>query len=192
MNRRDPRGACVLLATLWAAVGAQAQEVHKCTVNGQVTYQAKPCPSTDVMLPTAPTPSEQELRDASTDLNRQRMQAASGRLYQPPRPSPPPPPPPPSSDTSTTTVIVLPSNAGGAMIIRQTRRSASNGSGSTPPPPANNCEKLNRDIVEAVERRDQLLAPSELAARTQTLAKAQADVARIRDLAQASNCRLAH
>ena len=44
MNRRDSRDACVLLATLWAAVAVQAQEVHKCTVNGQVTYQAKPCP----------------------------------------------------------------------------------------------------------------------------------------------------
>ena len=55
MNRRDSRDACVLLAALWAAVATQAQEVHKCTVNGQVSYQAKPCAPGDVVLSTAPT-----------------------------------------------------------------------------------------------------------------------------------------
>ncbi len=192
MNRRDSRDACVLLATLWATVAVQAQEVHKCTINGQVTYQAKPCPAGDIVLPTVPTPSDQELREARGDLSRQRWQAATGRLYQPVHaaPPPPPPPPPPPSNTSTTTIIVLPSNNSGAVIVRRTTHSST--TNAPPPPPANNCEKLNRDIGEATERRDQLKAPSELTTRADALARTEGDVARIRDLAQASNCKLTH
>src|SRR5471032_1883149 len=42
-NGRDPRAiglALAALAALFAATAAQAQEVHKCNVNGAVTYQS--------------------------------------------------------------------------------------------------------------------------------------------------------
>ena len=197
MNRRDSRDACVLLATLWAAVAAQGQEVHKCTTGGQVTYQAKPCATGDVVLPAAPTPSDQGLREASGNLQRQHLQAATGHIFQPVHAAPPPPPPappPPPGPTSTTTTIVLPSGDGqDTVIIRRTKHArTSNPNAELPPPapPANNCERLNRDNAEAQDRRDQLQAPSELASREASLQKARADVARIRDLALASNCRL--
>ena len=83
----------VALAALFAAVAAQAQEVHKCTVNGAVTYQSTPCPAGDVVLPSVATPSDQEMRQARVDQNRQRYQAATGQ-YQRPIVVPPPPPPP--------------------------------------------------------------------------------------------------
>lgn len=174
----------VALAALFAAVAAQAQEVHKCTINGAVTYQARPCPSGDVVLPTAPTPSDQELRQARVDQSRQRYQAATGQYL---RPVIVPPPPPPANNT-TTTIYVLPGADGQrAMVIRQTSR-------GTPAParPLTNCEKLNRDNVEAVDRRDQLKAPSELASHAEMLAKAEGEVSRISQLALASNCQLKH
>ena len=54
----------------------------------------------------------------------------------------------------------------------------------------NNCEKLNRDNAAAVEKRDQLKAPSELASHAELLQNAENEVARNRQLAQASNCNL--
>jgi hypothetical protein len=174
----------VALAALFAAVAAQAQEVHKCTINGAVTYQAKPCPSGDVVLPTAPTPSEQELRQAQVDQNRQHYQAATGRYLRPV--IVPPPPPPPSNTSTTTTIFVLPGSDGQrSMVIRQTTR-------GTPAPskPLTNCEKLNRDNLEAVDRRDQLKTPSEVASHAEMLAKAEGEVSRISQLAMASNCQL--
>ena len=176
----------VALAALFAAVAAQAQEVHKCTVNGKVSYQSTPCPTGDVVLPTAPTPSDQELRQARVDQNRQRYQAATGQYLRPV--IVPPPPPPPSTSTTTTTIFVLPGAAGlRSMVIRQTTH-------GTPPPskPLTNCEKLNRDNLDAVDRRDQLKAPSELASHAELLAKAEGEVMRISQLAMASNCQLKH
>ena len=176
----------VALAALFAAVTAQAQEVHKCTVHGAVTYQSTPCPAGDVVLPSVATPSDQEMRQARVDQNRQRYQAATGQYLRPI--VVPPPPPPPSNTTTTTTIVVLPGSTGGrSMIIRQTTH-------GTPPPakPLTNCEKLNRDNIDAVDRRDQLKAPSELASHAELLAKAEAEVTRISQLAMASNCPLRH
>ncbi|MEO5686712.1 MAG: DUF4124 domain-containing protein [Burkholderiaceae bacterium] len=176
----------IALAALFAAVAAQAQEVHKCSVNGTVTYQSTPCPAGDVVLPTAATPSDQELRQARADQNRQRYQAATGQYQRPLVVAPPPPPP--SNGGTTTTIFLLPGAAGQRdMIIRQTTH-------GTPAPAKapNNCEKLNRDNAEAVDRRDQLKAPSELASHAQMLAKAEGEVTRIAQLATASNCQLKH
>ena len=184
MNVRDTRAPGIVLAALFAAVAAQAQEVHKCTVNGAVTYQAKPCASGDVVLPTAPVPSDQDQRQARADQNRQRYQAATGRILD--RTIVPPPPPPVQPSTTETTIYVLPSK-GRAYVVRQTTRTPSP---SPPPPPLNNCEKLNRDNAAAVEKRDQLKAPSELASHAELLQNAENEVARNRQLAQASNCNL--
>lgn len=180
---RDPRAIGLALAALFAATAAQAQEVHKCNINGAVTYQSTPCPAADVVLPTAPAPSEQELRQARVDQSRQRWQAATGVIL---RPTYVPPPPPPSGDT-TTTIVVLPSAGHNGMVIRQTTR------GYAPAArPLSNCEKLNRDSTDAIDRRDQLRAPSELASHAELLQKAESEVLRLQQLAMASNCRLGH
>ncbi len=190
MNGRESRVAGAALAALFAAPVAQAQDVHKCTVNGAVTYQSTPCATGDVVLQAPPTPSDQEARQARSDLNRQHMQAATGRIWRatPVPPPPPPPPPPPSPVTNTTTIVVLPNTGQGTVIIRQTRSSAT--LPAPPPKPRNNCEKLNWDNDEAVDRREQLRAPSELASHAALLQKAENDVARIAQLATASNCQL--
>ncbi len=196
MHSLGSRAARIALAALWSAVGAQAQDVHKCTINGQVVYQAQPCASGDVVLPTAPMPSDQERRQASTDLSRQRLQAATGRIVRPvyvPQPPPPPPPPPPiviPATTTSTTVIMTPS--AGTVIVHQTTRTAAQ---PVYPvyqnqKPLNNCEKLNRDNNEAQDRREQLRAPGELASRQEMLQKAEADVLHIQQMSAASNCRL--
>ena len=185
-NGREPRAAGLALAALFAATAAQGQEVHKCNVNGAVTYQSTPCPAADVVLPTAPTPSEQELRQARADQSRQRWQAATGVILRPTY-VPPPPPPPSGDSTTTTTIVVLPSAGHNGMVIRQTAHGA-------PPSsrPLTNCEKLNRDSTDAVDRRDQLRAPSELASHAEMLRKAESEVLRLQQLAMASNCKLAH
>ena len=192
MTRSDRRVACLAALFAMAAMQAQAQEVHKCTVNGAVTYQAKPCPAGDVVLPTAPAPSDQETRQAQADLQRQRRQAVTGGLYRQ-YVVPPPPPPPPPPPSSTTTIIVVDGDSADAIIIRRKhakKASSTSTSMPPPPPPLNNCEKLNRDNAEATDRRDQLRAPSEVASHDQMLQKAEADIARIQQLASASNCRL--
>ncbi len=186
INGRDPRRTGAMLAALLAAVAAQAQDVHKCTVNGAVTYQSTPCPAGDVVLPTAPTPSDQETRQARADQNRQRFEAATGRIYRQTLVPPPPPPPPPPAVSTTTTIVVLPGAGRNGVIIRQTQTT------HNPPAPAkplNNCEKLNRDSADAVDRRDQLRAPSELASHAEMLQKAESEVTRLQQLATASNCR---
>ncbi len=190
MNGRETRAIGVMLATLFGAAAAQAQDVHKCTINGAVSYQSTPCPSGDVVLQAPPTPSEQEQRQARADQSRQRMQAATGWIMRPTYvPPPPPPPPPPGPTTTTTTIIVLPANSTKrAVIIRQTRTGA-----PTPPPkPLTNCEKLNQDNDEAQDRHTQLRAPSELASHDELLKKSEADISRIAQLATASNCHLKH
>ena len=184
MTGRESRAIGVALAALFGAAAAQAQDVHKCTINGAVTYQAKPCPSGDVVLQAPPTPSDQEVREARSDQSRQRFQAQTGWIMRPTHVPPPPPPPPPS--TTTTTIIVLPTATQRGVIIRQTH------SGPPPPPPKplNNCEKLNQDNEDAQSRREQLRAPSELASHAELLQKAESDVTRIARLATASNCNL--
>lgn len=184
MNARELRASGMLLAGLFAAVAAQAQEVHKCTVNGAVTYQAKPCPTGDVVLPTAPTPSEQDQRQARADLNRQRYQAATGRILD--RQLVPPPPPPMPQSTTQTTVYVIPGANGRSYVLRETKRVPT----QAPAKPLTNCDKLNNDYSAAVDKRDQLKAPSELASHAEMLQNAENDVGRIRQLAQASNCNL--
>jgi len=195
MNRRESRGALALLAALMAGAAAQAQEVHKCTGNGQVTYQAKPCPAGDTLLPSAAAPSEQEVRDARNDLARQRYHAATGRVLAPSirlvAAAPVPPPPSPTVTTTTTTVITaLPANVTvqRTLIVRQTSTTT-----RTPaPPPLTNCDQLNRDNTDALARREELKAPSEVATREEMLRKAEESLLRVQQLAQASNCRLTH
>lgn len=188
MNRTDSRAACVALASLWTAIGAHAQDVHKCAVNGQVSYQSTPCPASDVVLQAAPAPSEQESRQARIDLSRQRFQAATGTLSRPVYASPPPPPPPPPIPAvTTTTLIVMPSAGRGAVVIRQTVRGSPS---SAYQKPLTNCEKLNRDNNEAQDRREQLRTPGELASRQEMLQKAEADLTHIQQMSVASNCRL--
>ena len=187
MNARDRRLSGLVVAGLFAAVAAQAQEVHKCTVNGAVTYQAKPCPSGDVVLPTAPTPTEQDTRQAQADLSRQQWQASTGRIMKRQIVPPPPPPPPVQSSTTQTTVYVVPSaNGRNGYVIRETTRTPV----APPPKPLNNCEKLSRDNAAAVDKRDQLKAPSDLASHAQMLQSAEDEVTRLQQLASASNCKL--
>lgn len=52
------------------------------------------------------------------------------------------------------------------------------------------CEQLNQDNSDALDRREELRAPSELASHAELLQKVEAEVARIAQLATASNCRL--
>lgn len=191
MKTRTQRRAATLVA-LFATVAVDAQEVHKCTVNGAVTYQARPCAAGDVVLPPPPTPSDQETRQAQADLQRQRRQAASGWIWRQTVVPPPPPPPPPPMPRSETTVILVPTDSADVVIIRRKHSKAALIAPAPTPParPLNNCEALNRDNAEALDRREQLRVPSELASHQQLLDKAEADVARIRQLATASNCRL--
>jgi len=181
MNARETRASGVMLAALFAAVAAQAQEVHKCTVNGAVTYQSKPCPAVDVVLPSTPMPSEQDQRQAKADLRRQRYQAETGQILDR---QIVPPPPPAQQTTTTTDVYVIPTKHGRAYVLRETRTSG------PPPKPLSNCDKLNQEYAAAEDKRVQLRAPSELASHDEMLQNAENDVARIRQLAQASHCNL--
>ena len=186
MNGRESRAIGAVLAALFGATAAQAQDVHKCTVNGAVSYQSTPCPSGDVVLQAPPTPSDQEQRQARSDQYRQQFQAATGRIFRPVPVPPPPPPPPPMVAGATTTTTVIISQGPKHVIIRQTRT----GAPAPAPRPLTNCEKLNQDNDEAQDRRAQLRTPSEVAAHDDMLHKAEADVARIAQLATASNCAL--
>ncbi len=189
INGCDPRRTGAMLAALFAAAAAQAQDVHKCTINGAVTYQSTPCPAGDVVLPTTPTPSDQELRQARADQSRQRFEAATGHIYRQTVVPPPPPPPPPPAVSTTTTIFVVPGAGGNGVIVRRTTQTAQP---APPAKPLNNCEKLNRDSAEAIDRRDQLRTPSDLASHAERLQKAESEVTRLQQLATASNCRLAH
>ena len=71
MNGRETRAIGVVLAALFGAVAAQAQDVHKCTINGAVSYQSTPCPSGDVVLQAPPTPSDEEMRQILAEQNAQ-------------------------------------------------------------------------------------------------------------------------
>ena len=196
-----------------AMASAAAQEVHKCTVNGQAVYQAGPCSGKDAVVDTGPVPSDAERRAGQADAARQRMEAATGRIYvprpllaPPPRYVPPTPrplivaPPPPSRTVimSSTTVNVFQGTQGANSVTRVTTHRTTvvnDGARSYPPatlpPPRDNCERLNRDLDEALDRRDAMKAPGELRNRQEMLDKAIADADRVRALAHASNCRLA-
>jgi len=183
--------AWIACAMLWTAPCAQAQEVHKCTVNGQVLYQAQACAAGDVVLPAVPTPSDQERRQAGVDLSRQRVQAATGRIIRPVYVAPPPlPRPPPAIVQSSTTVIVLPEAGHGTVVIHQTSRALAQIAYPGSQKPLTNCEKLNRDYGELQDRRTQLRAPGDLPARDELLRKAEADLEHVRAMAQASTCAL--
>lgn len=179
------RVACVALAVLACAGVARAQEVHKCTVNGAVTYQPTPCPQGDVVLEAPPMPSDQEIRQARANQSRQSYQAGYGRLVRPYR-VPPPPPPPPTIVTTTTTVVYFPDDLYPALIIRQQQRAAA----ARLAKPLSNCEQLNVDYDNAIERRDLLRLPDERAAHPDLLKGAEDDVARVAQLAKAGYCRL--
>ena len=150
-KRRGSRIAGVALAALSVALAAHAQEVHKCTAAGAVSYQAKACPQGDVVLPPPPTPSDEEMRQARDDLSHQRFQAESE-------------------------VIMLRRHA---PVPRP-----------TPAELSAHCDQLNQDYLDALDRHEELRAPSELASHAELLRKAEAEVARIAQLATASNCRL--
>jgi hypothetical protein len=99
MKRAHRRLAGVGMAALCAVSGAAAQAVHKCTVNGQTTYQATSCAGDDTVVRTAPAPSEQEVRAARVQAFTQRVEAATGRLYpRSPAPVRPPTGPKPKSN----------------------------------------------------------------------------------------------
>lgn len=55
---------------------------------------------------------------------------------------------------------------------------------------SDHCDQLNQDHSDALDRREELRAPSELASHAELLQKAEAEVARIAQLAAASKCRL--
>ncbi len=187
MNHRMLAAACCIVGTALGAPAAWAQDVHKCTVGGQVQYQARPCAGSDVVVQTPATPSAQEMRDANDDLRRQRWEAATGRLL--PRPPQRVAPPsfqqqPQTASTTTTTTTIIVNSATSHSVIHSTTRTVQPGTSSQSlalPPPRNNCEKLNRDNDEALSRRDELSAPSELASRQQRLADVQAQLTRIRE-----------
>ena len=187
MDGMGLRLAGAALATLFAAGAALAREVHKCTINGAVSYQPTPCPQGDVVLQAPPTPSDQEIRQARSDQSRQRFEASSGRVMRPYRmPSPPPAPPPPPPPMMTTTIIFFPNDLYPALIIRQQQRAAA----ARPARPLTHCEQLNVDNDNALERRDLLRLPDERAAHPDLLKGAEDDVARIAQLAKAGYCRL--
>jgi hypothetical protein len=176
-NASGSRRAGVALAAMFCAVAAPAQEVHKCTINGAVSYQATPCPQGDVVLQPSPTPSDQEIRQARVDQSREHFQAATGRIMRPVRVAPPPPPPPPP----VRTIVVVPADPYSPIIIQQ-RVGATR--------PLTNCELLDRDNEQALANRDQAQAASDLATHSELLKNAQANVARIVQLAAAGNCHL--
>jgi hypothetical protein len=70
----------LMLAVLFAGliVPAAAQTVHKCTVDGKITYSESPCPAgaasaTELAVPAAPAPDP----SAAAELARQKQQAAA-------------------------------------------------------------------------------------------------------------------
>lgn len=80
MNRRAPTlrwamtVAAPLLAPLFLATSATAQTVHKCTVEGKVTYTGQPCQAGSasvIAVPPAPSPDP----DAARDLQRMKKEA---------------------------------------------------------------------------------------------------------------------
>jgi hypothetical protein len=180
-NASGSRLAGVALAALCCAAAASAQEVHKCTINGAVSYQPTPCPQGDVVLQPPPRPSDQEILQARVDQSRQHFQAATGRIARPIRVAPPPPPPPP---IVTTTIVVLPSNTYSTVIIRQRR--------AAPARPLTNCEQLNRDNEQALANREQARAATDLPSQAALVKNADTNVARIVQLATAGNCHLKH
>ena len=73
-------GITIAAGLAMAAFGALAAPVHKCTVNGTVTYQQDPCPSDQVRKP----PDIQELNAAE---KRRRAAAAATNKGTPRAPS---------------------------------------------------------------------------------------------------------
>jgi hypothetical protein len=80
LNRTPPvRVTSLALAALVvAAPGAFAQEVHKCTQGGHVTYQATPCPGEDKVLAIPAGPDA-----ADVEAARQRAAAQKARTVPP-------------------------------------------------------------------------------------------------------------
>ncbi len=191
-NASGSRRAGIALAGLFWAAAAPAQEVHKCTVNGAVSYQPTPCPQGDVVLPPPPTPSDQEVSQARVDQSRQRFQAATGRIARPMRvqPPPPPPPPPPPAVVSTT-IIVLPGDAAPTVIVQQ-RRVAVAARPARSARPLTHCEQLDRDHDQALANREQARAATDLPTQAALVKNADTNVARIVQLATAGYCHLKH
>ena len=75
MHLNGPHAAlAALIAFVLAPAGALSQEVHKCTQGGEVTYQAKPCPGDDKVLPIPVGPDAGDVEAA-----RQRAAAQKAR-----------------------------------------------------------------------------------------------------------------
>ncbi|ELX08408.1 hypothetical protein Jab_2c04560 [Janthinobacterium sp. HH01] len=71
------RAPCAALLCI-AAMAAQAQGVHKCTVDGKVSYSDTPCPSTAASATTLTVPAAPPADPAAAaDLARQKKQAAA-------------------------------------------------------------------------------------------------------------------
>jgi len=184
-NGRGSRIAGLALAGLSCAAAAPAQEVHKCTINGAVSYQPTPCPQGDVVLQAPPTPSDQEVMQARVDQSRQRFQAATSRIARPVRVPPPPPPPPPPPTIVTTTIVVLPNdNTYSTVVIHQRRTGRTR--------PLTNCQQLDRDRAQALADREQARVATDLATQPALVKNADTNVARIEQLATAGNCHLKH
>lgn len=68
--------SAAFLAAALASGASQAQTVHKCTVDGKVTYTEQPCQSgagSVIAVPDAPPPNP----EAAADLKRMRKEAAA-------------------------------------------------------------------------------------------------------------------
>ena len=172
--------AIAAVACLAAAGAVQAQSVHKCTVNGQVTYQAAPCAAGEAPVTLPPGPSTQEQQDARADASRQRYEADSGvlvrkrasakraqradggRSYEPP--------------------------VADHMIVDD--RSAWGQPAPAPVVGADACSQINARYREAMDRRDAMKAPGELADRQAKLQKATDDADRAVAEGVAAHCKL--
>ena len=64
-----------LASFVGAATGAFAQEVHKCTQGGHVTYQATPCPGDDKVLPIHAGPDAEDVEAARQRAASQKSRA---------------------------------------------------------------------------------------------------------------------
>ena len=77
LNRIHPAcpASLALAVSVGAAPGAFAQEVHKCTQGGHVTYQATPCPGDDKVLPIHAGPDAGDVEAARQRAAAQKTRA---------------------------------------------------------------------------------------------------------------------
>jgi hypothetical protein len=178
------RSAWAGLVVASAASGAAGQNVHKCVVNGQATYQATPCAGDDNVVPMTSGPSEQEVRAARAQALNQRFEAATGRLHTF---VPPPPSPPQATPPATVTITSVRTRVGSREVTTTTvTRTPAPGSAQS------NCTSLDEAMADARAKLEAAQGHADLAARPEIARKAQADIDRVRQQAAASDCKLAH